>query len=303
MKKEDLLKKWLVDKLTDAELKDFENMNDFDLNTKIVEKAKLFDIPTTESVKSYSDFKKDLSNSSGKVIRLRTIRLMYRVAGVFIIAIGLYFLFFFNNLTTIETLASQKTTFELPDASEVLLNADSQIKFNKRKWNDKRELSLKGEAFFKVEKGSEFDVITSSGIVSVLGTQFNVNSRSNYFEVKCFEGIVGISSNGIMRELKKGNTYRIYNNEVMIDSVTTNQPEWVHNISSFKAVPLAMVINEFERQYSVEVEAVKVDVERIFTGSFANDNLEQALISITVPFNLTYKKSGSNKISIYKSEQ
>jgi ferric-dicitrate binding protein FerR (iron transport regulator) len=303
MKKEDLLKKWLVDKLTDAELKDFESMDDFHFNTKIVEKAKLFDIPVSESVKSYSDFKKGLSNSSGKIIWLRTNSLLFRIAGVFIITIGLYFLFFFNNLTTIQTLASQKTTFELPDASEVLLNADSQIKFNKRKWNDKRELILKGEAFFKVEKGSKFDVITSNGIVSVLGTQFNVKSRNNYFEVKCFEGIVGIRSNGILKELKKGNTYRIYNNAVMIDSVITNQPEWLHNISSFKAVPLSMVINEFEIQYGIEVEVVKVDVERIFTGSFANDNMEQALISITVPFNLKYKKSGPNKISIYKSEQ
>ncbi len=302
MKKEDLLKKWLVDKLTDAELKNFESMDDFDLNTKIVEKAKLFDIPVSESVKSYEDFKKDIPSSKSNVIQLKSYHVFYRIAGVFVIAIGIYFLFFFNTLTTIETLASQKTTFELPDASEVLLNADSQIKFNKRKWNEKRELTLAGEAFFKVEKGSKFDVITSNGIVSVLGTQFNVKSRNSYFEVKCFEGIVGIKGNGILKELKKGNTYRIYNNVIMIDSVTTNQPEWVQNISSFKAVPLAMVINEFERQYGVEIEAVKVDVERIFTGSFANDNMEQALISITVPFNLKYKKSGSNKISIYKSE-
>jgi len=303
MKKDYLTKKWLVNKLTDAELKDFERMDDFDINTKIVEKAKLFDIPVSESVKSYSDFKKDLSNSGSKVIRLNTISPLLRVAGVFVIAIGLYFLFFFNNLTIIETLASQKTNFELPDASEVLLNVDSQIKFNKRKWNDKRELTLKGEAFFKVEKGSKFDVITSNGIVSVVGTKFNVKSRDNYFEVKCFEGIVGIKSNDIIKELKKGNTYRIYNNTIMIDSVTTNQPEWMHNISSFKSVPLSMVVHEFERQYGIEVEAQKVDVERIFTGSFANDNMEQALISITVPFNLKYKKSGSNKISIYKSEQ
>lgn len=303
MKKDYLTKKWLVSKLTDMESEDFERLDDFDLNTKIIEKAKLFDIPVSESVKSYNDFKTDFSNERKPVIKLKLYKKLYRIAGIFIIAIGIYFIFFFNNLTTIETLASQKTTFELPDASEVLLNADSQIKFNKKKWNDQRELTLKGEAFFKVEKGSKFNVITSNGIVSVLGTQFNVKSRNNYFEVKCFEGIVGIKSNGILKELKKGNTFRIYNNTIMIDSVTTNQPEWVHNISSFKAVPLSIVINEFERQYGVEIEAVKVDVERIFTGSFANDNMEQALISITVPFNLKYKKSGSNKISIYKSEQ
>ena len=303
MKKDYLLKKWLVAKLTDTESKDFESFDDFDLNTKIVEKAKLFDIPEGLSVKSYDDFKKDIPTSKGKVIQLKPYHVFYRIAGVFVIAIGIYFLFFFNTLITIETLASQKTTFELPDASEVILNVDSKAQFNKKQWNEKRELTLEGEAFFKVEKGSKFDVLTSNGIVSVLGTKFNVKNRDSYFEVKCFEGIVSVHSNGTIKKLTKGKTFRIFNNTILLDSVIANQPQWMQNISSFKAVPLAMVIEEFERQYDVEIEIININTERMFTGSFANNDMEQALLSITVPFNLIYKKSSSNKISIYKSEQ
>jgi len=303
MKKDYLLKKWLVAKLTDTESKDFESFDDFDLNTKIVEKAKLFDIPEGLSVKSYDDFKKDIPTSKSKVIQLKPYHVFYRIAGVFVIAIGIYFLFFFNTLITIETLASQKTTFELPDASEVILNVDSKAQFNKKQWNEKRELTLEGEAFFKVEKGSKFDVLTSNGIVSVLGTQFNVKNRDSYFEVICFEGIVGVHSNGTINKLTKGKTFRIFNNTILLDSVIANQPQWMQNISSFKAVPLAMVIEEFERQYDVEIEIININTERMFTGSFANNDMEQALLSITVPFNLIYKKSSSNKISIYKSEQ
>jgi Fe2+-dicitrate sensor, membrane component len=66
----------------------------------------------------------------------------------------------------------------------VNLNSSSQLSYSKNKWDSKREVTLNGEAFFKVSKGSTFDVITLNGKVSVLGTQFNVKQRENYFEVK-----------------------------------------------------------------------------------------------------------------------
>jgi ferric-dicitrate binding protein FerR (iron transport regulator) len=89
----------------------------------------------------------------------------------------------------------------------------------------------------------------------------------------------------------------------MLDSINNKQPKWIDNISSFKGVPLSEVLDEFERQYGIEVEVIKVDTERIFTGSFVNNNLEQALASITIPFNLTFKKDNSNKITLFKNQQ
>ena len=303
MKKDHLLKKWLLDELTDAELEDFKKSEDYELNMKMIEKIKHFDVPNDSSVKSYRAFKADLKDKNTPVIQLNTYKMLFRIAGLFIIGASVYFLFFFNNLTTVQTLASQQVTFELPDASSVILNADSKAKYSKKKWADKRQLSLNGEAFFKVAKGSQFDVLTSGGIVSVVGTQFNVKNRDHYFEVKCFEGIVSVNSNGKLQQLTKGNTYRILNGVVMLDSINNKQPKWIDNISSFKGVPLSEVLGEFERQYGVEIEVIKVDTERIFTGSFVNNNLEQALASITIPFNLTYTKDNSNKITLYKNQQ
>ncbi len=303
MKKDHLLKKWLLDELTDAELEDFKRSEDYELNVKMIEKVKHFDVPNDSSVKSYDDFRADLKDKNTPVIQLNTYKMLFRIAGLFIIGVSVYFLFFFNNLTTVQTLASQNITFELPDASSVILNADSKAKYSKKKWTDKRQISLDGEAFFKVAKGSRFDVVTSGGIVSVVGTQFNVKNRDHYFEVKCFEGIVNVSSNGKLQQLTKGNTYRILNGVIMQDSINNEQPKWIDNISSFKGVPLSQVLGEFERQYGIEIEAIKVDTERIFTGSFVNNNLEQALASITIPFNLTYKKDNSNKITLYKNQQ
>jgi len=302
MDQEQLEKKWLADELTNEELEDFKKLGDYNLNLDIIENAKYFKASHFSSVKGFEHLKANLKEKTAPVIKLQSFKILYRIAALFVLGLTTYFFLFYNNLTTVKTLASQKTSFELPDASSVMLNAFSKAEFNKKKWAEKREVTLQGEAFFKVAKGSKFDVITTNGIISVLGTQFNVKNRSNYFEVKCFEGIVSINSNGTSHRLTQGNTYRVINNVVVVDTTIKNQPEWLDNLSSFKSVPLYEVIAELERQYDVVISVKKEDTNRLFTGGFVHNNLEHALTSVTVPFNMTYKKDSSNKITIYKIE-
>jgi len=78
----------------------------------------------------------------------------------------------------------------LPDGSKVTLNASSSIEYSS---NWKRQLSLKGEAFFNVTEGEQFIVNTSLGKVEVLGTSFNVFVRDKDFEVSCKTGKVRVT--------------------------------------------------------------------------------------------------------------
>ena len=300
MDNEKLLEKWLNNDLTSAELKKFEQLDDFNLNNEIIEGAKSFKASHFSSHASFSEFKTKLKNEEKPVIQLSAIKMLTRIAAIFVIGIGVYFAFFNNNLTTVQTLASQNETFELPDASTVTLNATSTIKFDEDKWSDKRELSLKGEAYFKVAKGSKFDVKTSNGIVSVLGTQFTVKQRDNFFEVKCFEGVVSVSRKGELHRLTKGKTYRSLNGKISLNTTDKENPDWLHNITSFESVPIIEVLKELERQYNVSIKTENIDTKRIFTGGFVNNNLEQALQSISVPLNLSYKNNGENKITFFK---
>lgn len=302
MDKDYLIKKWLSGELTESERKDFKKLDDYDLNLEILENARHFKASHFSAVSSYDDFKKNLKIKNAPVIKLNSYKVLFRIAALLVISVSVYFAFFFNTLTTIHTLASNKTTFELPDASTVVLNSESKVRFSKSKWSAKREVSLEGEAFFKVAKGSKFDVLTSGGLVSVVGTQFNVKNRENYFEVKCFEGVVSVKSKGKSQQLTKGNTYRILNDKVTIDSITNIQPNWIKDRSSFKSVPLYIVLNEFERQYDVKITTDKIDTERLITGGFVHNNIEQALTSITVPFDIEYKRDQSNKITLFSSE-
>ena len=300
MDKEGLIKKWLSDELTESELKEFKELDDYDLNTEIIESARYFKASHFSKVKGFDELKPKLTPKDTPVIKMRSYKMLFRIAALFVISLGVYFTFFFTNITTVQTLASQKTTFELPDASSVVLNANSTAKYNKKKWADKREIVLEGEAFFKVAKGAKFDVITSGGTVSVLGTQFNVKNRKNYFEVTCFEGIVSVQSQGKTQRLTKGNSFRVYNHKITVDTADTSHPEWIDNISSFKSVPLSEVLDELERQYNITVTTQNIDTSLLFTGGFVHTNIDEALTAITVPLNLTYEKQEAHKILIEK---
>ncbi len=304
MDQEELIKKWLSDELSQAEAAEFKSFDDYDLNTEILEGAKQFKAPEFSVEDSYEVLKSKLNTTEKPqekpVIKLNTFRTLSRIAAIFVIGLGVYFMVSSNDLTTVKTLASKQTTFELPDASSVTLNAASTIAYDKKKWSSKREVKLEGEAYFKVAKGAKFDVITDEGTVSVLGTQFTVNNRKNYYEVKCFEGIVSVTTNGVTEKLTQGKTLRVAGKKVSLDVIDNVEPEWLNNKSSFNSVPLYQVINEFERQYNVTIDAQTIDTTLVFTGGFVHTNLDQALKSITIPLDLSIKKKSSTKITLSK---
>ena len=161
----------------------------------------------------------------------------------------------------------------------------------KNNWKNKRDVTLQGEAFFKVAKGSSFNVITESGTVTVYGTQFNVKQRENYFEVICYEGLVGVTHNSHETKLKPGDSFLIIDGKkIAKEKENAPTPSWINNESRFKSLPFKEVIAEFERQYNVNFTLLNIDSDYIFTGSFPHDNIEKALKLITLPSHLTYSK-------------
>ncbi len=160
---------------------------------------------------------------------------------------------------------------------------------------------LVSEAYFKVEKGSQFDVVTWLGKVSVLGTQFNVKQRVNYFEVICYEGLVSVSYKGKEIKLPAGKTFKLIDGAVVEGETKDSVPSWAEkNMSSFKSVPYSEVIKEFERQYNIKVETNSIDAEQLFTGSFTNNDEELALKSITLPLQLKFNKTNNTTIVLTK---
>lgn len=303
MNTEDLIRKWLNDELTPAEKQAFEQGEDFDLNQAIIDGAKQFKASNFSKPNTFQDLQLAYQAKKTTTKQLDWFKPLLKIASVVVITLGIYFTFFNTNTIVIETLASQQTTIELPDHSKVTLNAGSEVTYNKKDWDNNRQLQLSGEAYFKVAKGETFDVLTSQGVVTVIGTEFNVKQRSDYFEVQCFEGVVKVTAGTISKTLLAGDTYRLLNNEFSEDKITAIKPQWTQNQSVFKAVPFKIVVDELQRQYNITIKLKRVNEDRLFTGGFMHDNIESALFSITQPMNLSFKTNASNEVIIYGNKK
>lgn len=303
MDKDYLIKKWLADELSPEESKVFEKLDDTPFFKDVVDSASVFKASQFSKVEDYQKLKERLSGSETKVKKLNWIRPLMRIASVFVIGFALYYLFFNEKLTKIETQVGEKVSITLPDASSVTVNALSEMAYNEKRWNQKREIKLIGEAFFDVAKGAKFDVVTPKGTVSVLGTEFNVRQRGSFFEVRCFEGTVKVNAEGHEEILKQGDSFRILKGIVTLGENMYNVPQWTKNVSDFQRVAVSQVFEELERQYGVTIILENMNKEQLFTGGFVHDSLENALRSITEPLDLEYTMLPTNKVRVKPSEK
>jgi len=281
---ETYLAKWLAGEISDKEVKTYISEKDFLAYTKIKEGLEYFVAPEFDKNKTKKNITSKIQQKPKKLFHLN----WYAAAAVVILLFtGAYF---FNTALPVhaQTNFGERKTFALNDGSEAVLNAKSFIQYPK-KWNDKRELDLHGEAFFKVKKGKSFTVNTNNGTVTVLGTQFDVNSRPDYFLVKCYEGKVRVIQNGDTIFLSKGKAYQNCHSNIDLWDFNTNKPNWFKGESDFKSVPLNMVINELENQYEIKIKSNKIDTSQIFTGSFGHKDLNIALKSVFLPMGINFK--------------
>ena len=300
---ENYLAKWLNNELSDEELAEFKKSTEHASYQRLKEVSGTLEAPQFDADKIWTSLKNKRESSKSKVIQLRPFKKLMRVAAA-IAVIAIASIFYFNTLEeTISTQYAERTEVLLPDASKIVLNADSEVSFSKKKWDKKRNVSLKGEAFFKVAKGKRFTVTTTEGTVAVLGTQFNVENRKGLFEVTCFEGLVSVTYKNKEFKVPAGSSFLAINGEVKPSiAPTTSLPYWMNNESNFKSIPLSYVLDEFERQFNVTIEVRDIDINQLFTGTFSNTDIDLALESISVPANIKFKKLDGNKVVFYAEE-
>lgn len=298
MQDQEKILKWLNDDLTEAELKEFSKAEDYTALVAIIEKAKEFKKPEFNAEEALAEFNA-MKKPKGKVVKFSPVRRWVAVAASVILLFSLSLLFFDTN-KVIKTDFAETVSVELPDNSEVIVNAGSRIEYSDKKWKKERKVSLTGEAFFKVTKGKTFDVETGLGTVTVIGTQFNIRQRNGLFEVYCYEGRVKVTIQDKEAFLIGGQYLALVNGELREVSTFRNTvPDWLNNESNFNNVPFNLVLEELERQFDVEVRIQSDISQKNFTGGFSHTNLESALESVTFPLNLKYEIVNDNMVKLY----
>jgi len=300
MEKNYFLAKWLNGEITEEKLREHVSEDEIRAYKKIISATNQLESPSFDAQENLEKIKK--AHAKTTVKKLNYAHYLYRIVAVFAVIITSYYFISTKN-TSYTTNLAEKITFELPDQSEVHLNADSKITFKAKNWENNRTLNLQGEAYFSVKKGAKFTVNSNLGSVQVLGTKFNVIEREQYFEVNCYEGLVSVTSENETVKVPAGSSYKILN-EVSQFSNNTNKtiPAWLQNSSSFKSMPYKYVVKELERQYNISIEYDVKYENVLFTGSFMHSNIELALQAISIPLNLTYEISSNKKVHLKRDE-
>ena len=292
------LAKWLNNELTTEELAEFKQNPDFPLYEKIKENSARLKTPAFDQDKMLS--KVVAAKKETKVVKLQQ-NWFTRIAAILVIGLGLFFAYENSNVTYYGN-DDLITIIKLPDNSEVAINNNSEIKYQKWFWKNNRTIDLKGEAYFKVAKGKTFEVNTNLGKVTVLGTQFNVNAKDNTFEVTCYEGKVKVNYKNQELILTKGMLVTFENDSKKEGKTTLSMPNWASDEieMSFTNQNLKTIITDIENTYNVTIKTNTIATEQLFTGKLPSNNLDVALQIIASTYHLQINKSNETSFELVK---
>ncbi|MBJ6368466.1 FecR family protein [Snuella sedimenti] len=298
------LARWISGELSAEELDAFKRSKEYSLFNKINETSTRLKAPEFDAQTSFIKLsKRNLTKTKEFVGYKRNIipNWAYAAAAMIVLAFGVFY--FLNTGTQFRTGFSEQLAVVLPDDSKVQLNANSQLDFKKINWSDNRLLHLKGEAFFDVEKGASFKVLTEEGIVEVLGTEFNVIARNGYFEVQCKEGKVKVTCTLIQKEavLLPGNALRLVDNVLETWNFNITEPSWLIGESTFKNTPISQVLIALENQYNITCDVANIDLNKRFTGGFPHNDLKLALKMVTTPMEYSYTFNEAKGVIVLNS--
>jgi ferric-dicitrate binding protein FerR (iron transport regulator) len=146
---------------------------------------------------------------------------------------------------------------KLADGTLVWLNSLSEIKFPFHFNDAKREVYIKGEAYFKVapDAGKPFIVHTSNTNITVLGTEFNVNAyNEGIITASLVNGKVAVNAEERRVELKPGTEAVIRGLEqIKVQPFDKDLISWRAGVYYFKDAPMREIAPMLERWYDVKV--------------------------------------------------
>ena len=162
----------------------------------------------------------------------------------------------------------QKLKIFLPDGSTAWLNAESKISYPEKFSQEKREVTLEGEAFFDVIKNPDQPFIVTAGEIStiVLGTAFNVkafdNESTTYVALQSGKIKVKIEDDHGNQEffLEPGLGIR-YDRSSHITVVEEFDEDkllgWKDGVIWFDEADLDEIVSTLSRWYGVQIEVKK----------------------------------------------
>jgi transmembrane sensor len=176
---------------------------------------------------------------------------------------------------------------QLPDGTEVVLDANSRLSFPTG-WKDgaDREVWISGEAFFHVRRTpfqSRFIVHTDHFDIIVTGTQFNVVNRHGDENILLQEGSVVLrEKSGREMKMKPGDFVRFHASDLELRPAKTDSViAWKDQKLVLNRTPLRELVTIVNDHYGVNLQLENPSLgDSTITAILPNNNLDVLLQSL-----------------------
>ena len=201
--------------------------------------------------------------------------------------------------------------YTLSDGTQVWINSDSELQFPANFETSKRQVKLRGEAFFNVTHNQQrpFVVSLSEGDITVYGTRFNVsNYEDSDLSAVLVEGCIGFCSkhgDSVLLNPSEQMIYKEDKDEISVKKVDTElYTSWINHRFVFKEQTLEEIMTTLSRWYGFSVRFADKDVRSIRLSGRLNryDDIRVLLYSYEEVANIHFDIQGREIIISQKDK-
>lgn len=194
----------------------------------------------------------------------------------------------------------------LTDGTGIWLNKKASIQLDTSTFNEQRNISFDGEAYFDVAQNKTHPfTITAGGLTTtVLGTTFVIKTDTAlaHTTVTLFTGKVSLNTNGTTtRLLHPGEdaTYDALSRQLKIAPASAYAIAWMTKEIVCKEEPLEEIIRYLQEYYGIPINMIKIPAGKRFSGTLLlKGDISSVLDRLLFVHQLHHQKN-QNSITIY----
>ena len=284
--------KLVLDEWKSNHLKEYETLADLDANWSNMSQTEYKEFNTQ---KAWQKIEGQINEQPEKETQTFTLNpfIKYAIAASVMLAVIFTGIKMFghseNNYVAFSNTSNQVKTLQLDDGTNVYLAKNTTIEYQEDFANN-RNINLDGEAFFDVHRDEShpFIIHTDNSEVEVLGTSFDVNTKTSQTIVSVKSGRVELRNPNQKVILTKNESASSDGTQITPKTtVNPNYLAWKTGEFEFNNTPIDEVVNTLNSYYNTKVVlADKVDKNISFTGDFKQEKLENIIDAITLSCNL-----------------
>ena len=249
------------------------------------------------------DIEEDWQKVRKRMTQEKSIRLhpFWRTAAAVILLLGVGFIaqkYLAPSPDMIAVLSGEQMKHVLlPDGSMVTLNRQAELVYPEKFNRKKRELKLRGEAFFEVVSNPSLPFIVDvneKAQVKVLGTSFNISQDQNResISIQVVDGKVAFSSLEGSDEiiLVKDEQATLREDGITLDDrMDRNSMSWKTGVLFFENTDIEEVLKQLQAHYEIEIVLHQSVPDNLsFTSTLDKQELESVLDEISLVLGLDY---------------